>query len=498
MESVYINKLNSAKEVLSGREPTEGHYLDVSKLPQVANGTVAIDDAEQWLETISKLYPEKLVNTLINQCNGFGAKDIRTLIAHDRSEYYPSDSAGEVFDKKLLKSAPLLNTPQHEEERILTNLARNVLTSKYQLLRDVTNENNMAIGVRDGKHPWLQGRPGLLAKNGDDHFLFHIIVSHKPIDVSTGDQINLHYYDLVANSAGIEPKGIMLANLVIDKNLANSLVQLSHVSTESKNLISSISREIGQNQTDGIDLVVHTVEKKPELYAEIVQSGDMHWANLVKGNEPKITEDPALILSETDMIEYEEKAKAFLVADQTRKASEELEKAHKSDFSQLIKKFNIDENFSPMYTGATFRKYDNFDKEQAAKYLEKEFQIDPTYLRGKEIDQKTLVEDYKALGGNIKEHLIHGDPDRKKIEDVAQQLGVSLESFYDREIRPIVPPKTRGPFYESVVDIRECAKESVETTIGTISNSDLVDAEPFVNSAESQDKPKASRRQSLR
>ena len=476
MERIVVEKSNITPVIENWQQTVENYKEHALSLSSVRSGAVKPDDAMKWLEVASKLYPDTAVERLLNQVSGFGAKDMRTLIADDRQEYFPTDSANEVYDRKRLKTITPPNGPESEKERILTSIARIVLQQRYGLDRDLDTEGLMAKPSLGGKAEWLVGKPALVGRLGNESLLFDIQFSDSPNEISQADQIRLHYYDLVANNVGRAPHQLNLAKVHISPNMAETLVALAGLSKSAEKSLTDIVKNFESLPRDQFHIEVHQVDKQPEIYKEIIASGQRHWGAVLKNGEPMQHQDPPLVLNDEKRETYIENAKEFIAAAQTVKAAEELRKQSINKFVESMRGYDISDNYSPPHLGALLRKYDHFDAESAASYLEKNMGIDPAHLRKPELNVELLGKAFERMGGDINQFYESGSADKKAIETVAEDIGLDLSAFYTRQMKVIVNPKTRGPIHEAISDIRDSATELIKGVNEQLSQSNLVNA----------------------
>jgi hypothetical protein len=440
------------------RSAAISYEIRTKNVPAVLSGAISHEASLLWLNTACKLYPPATVDRLLHRVSGLGAKDIRTLIAHERKEYFPDDSAGELYNRKLLYTIPAPNSPSAERERILTNVTRSMLLSRYGLDRNLTMEKTMSMTDPSRRAVWLVGNPGMIGTNGTDNFLYDIQFASNTAEVNQGDLIRLHYYDLVANNIGQQPKHLSLVKVSVDPNFAESLVSMARVSTSAEKMITQMASDFANLPEDKIKVQVHQIERQPELYREIIAVGQKHWPLILSGKIPQIAVDPPLKLNKERESVYVEKAKSFLAATQTVKAAESARQETVEDFIQSMRGFDISDNFMPPYAGALLRKYDFFDAEAAATYLENNLGIDPVHTRTQEVNVDMLKQAFIRMGGDLTPYYEYGNPDKKSIETVAEQVGFDIAGFYTRQMRAIVNPKTRGPVHDAIKDIRESVR----------------------------------------
>jgi len=474
MESIKINSRHIPSPQKKWEDTFSKMKHKLAYLPQIRTGVVDIQQAQSWLTAVSKLFARSTVERLIHQCAGIGAKDMRALIAHDRKEYYPDDSAVELYERKMLLSVQAPATPKAEEERILTNVARIILLEKYNLKRNIELERKMATPSTSNSRQWLVGRPGMVANQGSDTFLYDIQLTNKAKSLEQGDEIRSHYYDLVANDSGFQPTCLNVAKIYFAPALADSIVTLSKMSDQSSQAISELAKNFSSLPEDKVRVEVNQIERRKDLYEEIVASGKKHWEQICMCQFPATIEEPELALNAEKSKLYVAKGKAFVAAAQTVKVAEKHLAVTKSDFVESVRGFDISSNFIPPFTGALLRKYDNFDAEAAAVYLENKLSIDPGHLRKTEIDVTGLTQAFTRLGGDISDYKIHGAPDKKAIETVAEEAGVDLSGFICRKMRPIINPKTRGPIYDAIKSVRDDLTKNVTELIDKTAKSELL------------------------
>lgn len=475
METIKVDN-NQIQPLQRDWKSTAIRYEDRAKnVPAVLSGVVKQEVSLLWLQTACKLYPSATVDRLLHQVSGLGAKDIRTLIAHERKEYFPEDSAGELYNRKLLNTIPAPNSPSTERERILTNVTRSMLLSRYELDRNLAMEKAMSMTDPSRRAVWLVGNPGMIGTNGTDNFLYDIQFSSNTAEVNQGDLIRLHYYDLVANNIGQQPKHLSLVKVSVDPDFAESLVSMSRVSKNAEKMIAQMAGDFANLPEDKIKVQVHQIEKQPELYREIIAAGQKHWPQILSGKIPQISVDPPLKLDSDRESVYVEKAKSFLAATQTMKAAESARQETVEDFIQSMRGFDISDNFMPPYAGALLRKYDYFDAEAAATYLEKNLGIDPAHTRTQDVNVEMLKQAFIRMGGDLTPFYEYGSPEKKSIETVAEQVGFDLSGFYTRQMRAIVNPKTRGPVHDAIKDIRDSVSDSIKEINAKTAQSSIMD-----------------------
>tara|TARA_R110002072_G_scaffold301723_1_gene482176 strand:+ start:35308 stop:36795 length:1488 start_codon:yes stop_codon:yes gene_type:complete len=475
METIKVNN-DIIQPLQESWGDTYHHFQNRTQtIPTVAAGVVSTESALAWLKTASKIHPLNSVDRLIHQVSGLGAKDIRTLIAHDRKEYFPEDSPNELYERKRLSIVATPNSPVLEREKILTNVARAMLLKQYDLDRNFELEKKMATIDPSRKAEWLIGNPGLVAQKGKDNFLFDIQFTSNTNEVDQGDLVRLHYYDLVANTITQQPKHLSLAKVYIEPSFADAIILMAKTSKNSEKLLTQMAADFSSLSDNKIKVQVHQIEKKPDLYKEILSVGQKHWQQIISGSTPQINTDPYLKLDSQGEELYINKAKAFLAATQTVKAAESARKETIEDFLKSVSGLDISDNFIPPYTGALIRKYDYLDAESAARYFEENLGIDPVHLREQGVNVEMLKQAFVRMGGDLSPFYEYGAPDKKSIETVAEQVDFDLSGFYTRQMRPIVNPKTRGPVHDAIKTIRDSLANPIKELNAKTAQSNAMD-----------------------
>lgn len=465
-------------------------------LPQVVSGSVKIADASKWLEQASKVHPQVTLFRLINQVRSFGAKDIRALLATDRNEYFPKDSAQEVFQRKMLETLPAPNTADYQKEKLLCKVARALLLKRYNLTRDRESERQMS-SPDNAKVTWLSGQPGMVAKSNGARHLFDIQVSLEPDKLKESDKIAPHYYDLVANNHNVSVDNISVAKIYLDKRMTENLIELASLSKDSSIAVDAIIESMDSLPKEKLNLSVHTIEKQPLLYKEIAATGKKYWDKLVTGAVPSIKQDPPLMLPENKNGDYTNKAKEFLAAAMVRRTAEERENIARKEFVSVVSGFDISDNFSPPYSGALLRKYDHFDAEGAAKYMEQNFNVPASHLRTGKINTEHLAQAYKSMGGNPNQFIEYHDADKERTLNTAEELGIDLSGFKEREMRAIVNPKTRGPIFDAIKAIKEEIEPKLTNLNTQISSSNVMENKNLTKDA-TQEKVEVANRTGMK
>ncbi len=122
------------------------------------------------------------------------------------------------------------------------------------------------------------------------------------------DEIRLHYHELVANTRHIQCAQLYQANLTVDKSMLDNLVRMAKVSPSAFQAVLTITAEMAQKGREEIGFEVIAVHRDMRLYKEILQTGNLHWHNILNGIAPIIKVDPPAQLSAQDSAIYTEKA----------------------------------------------------------------------------------------------------------------------------------------------------------------------------------------------
>ena len=475
---------------LSSAKPTNPNWREDSRtiasfarnLPQVAAGLIAEEQVDAWADGAAKIGTEKMAVAALAQMSGLGAKDTRTLIATSRGEYFPRDSAQEVYERKHLERVQIPVGPEAARERLVSRMAAYHLAKSYGLEPRADIMRQMARPDPSRNDSWLIGRPALVAEKDGEVHLFDIHVSDKSSSVlEPNDNIALHHYDLVAASMSQNIDHLHLIKVKIDPIYVDGLVTAASASAESEKALLKTAAHLFESSGDRLQIHTHSVEKDPALYEEIVNVGRANWAAIMRGEKPNLDSDPPLRLDESDEARYTTLAKNFVAAAQVQRVAEAQAHEAGDDLAKFMHDKNIHENFLAPYLGASFKKRDNFAAEQAATFLEQQMGVDPAHLRTPRVNVARLQHAYMEKGGDLGAFLEYDKADRKRIDTVAHDLGVSLEGFYVRTMATYVNPKTRGPIYEALEDIRDTASPGVEKMVSELAASPVMNGQALLD-----------------
>ncbi len=442
--------------------PSKEVYRDsVMQLPQVLHGAVSEMQAELWLDRVCKIYPANRLSGFISQQAGIGADDMRALIAHNRNEYFPTLSPNEVLKRKWLDTDSLKYAAPNETKLLFLGMAREVIAERYGMNRDKNLESALAAPMAGS---WLIGRPAL-ALRGQTDLLIDIQFEESQSAAklaSRADAIRLHHYDLAASQRGVSDTELLLVKVAIDPAFMDAVSALASASPNIKNALARNASSFRKLDPGLFNINVHRIEKDKHLYPEILEAGSQAWGNLMDGRPFVMRQDKPLELSKDQASAYQTAAKDFCAAETLARAATEFSNETKDRLIQTARAIGIDSNHKPEFTGAEVRSYDRFDKIGAATLLQERYGITRSQLCDNSYDTESMAATLKAMGVDPSRFQVHGEFNKDKILDVAEQLHLDLSEYKGREFRAQFSRKTRGPIFEALDEAKRAAVEPVK------------------------------------
>lgn len=461
-------------------------------LPQFTGGLISEDQLDAWAAGAAKLTSPAAAIAVLSQSAGLGAKDMRTLIASSRGEYFPRDSAGELYERKLLERVALPLGPSIERERLATRLAIRHIIDTYGVSPQVDVMKAMASPNTANGETWLIGRPALVAEKDGQKHIFHVEVSDKSANhVDPNDNIAPVHYDLVATSRDVDISHLHLVKVQINNDYMDALSLAARTSTEAQSNLIAAASSMFSESGDKLRVVVHEVDRDPALYSEIVDAGRSHWKNLMQGERPRAIQDPPLQLESSTKEQYIEYSKQFVALSQMSKEARDQANVIGAKIGGLMRDNNVNENFDSPHQGTVVRVRDSKNLEQMAQFLEQEFGVDSAHLRRPTINVDRLQNAYMQLGGDVSDFIEHKTPDAKLIQTVAFDLGANLEEFTHRDYITLENPKTRGPIHDAIQEVKDAVRPYVKQIGDNLAEATIMDNEAFIDSAH-QNKPQQS------
>jgi len=424
----------------------------VLALPQVESGAVDQQAAENWLEVAASIYSGRGVAQLIKMASGFGAQDIRSLYAHANKEYYPGYGASEVIGRKRLEAVPAPASAVISGDRIIENFSRIMVLEKLGMTRDTHAESSLATPNPESPVPFMIARASLIAQADDTRALidFHI---DAPSNRLAHDEVTLNYLDLCAANQGIDIGARHLAHVKITDELYNSIVAMSAMSLEAKNLLGEMAREAANSSLRGLEVSVEPVTPSPQLMQDLADIGREYWSAVVQGTDVDLRLPPKAELTPELAQHIEQAQKAHLAAQKLRVTAQSIESKAKADLEDAALAIDFTDNLSLPMTAPAVRRRTDLDAEAAAEYIQsiQGTALPEDRLYDAVIDTDRLAAAYReGVRLPIEEFQIRGAANRAKVESVASLLGVSLEPLMVTKYAALSPTKTRGPEFEAI------------------------------------------------
>lgn len=444
---------------------TQANKKACYEMEQFKSGAVTPAQIDLWIAGAGTLYGEQQINRLIQRQACFTGDEMVALVADRRNKYHPKLSTSEVAETKLFNRLPVFDAVEMRKLHFTNEIVRDVIIKRFGLSACIEDERVMQSP--GGKVGWLATRPGLVGEAGGTKYLFdfNTLPAGQKDNLSKDEKdIRLHHIDLVASNHGIKADEVIMVTCSLSEKMENLInAMAAFPGTTYQSIVSVVGSDASLSQ--GVKLDFDRIAKSPTIYGEVVSAGSHAWQQIVNGVIPAPAQEPEIALGKEITDEYTALAKECYGAMQFRHAAEALEREKKERMTEFCSRHNITKDFTPPYGGVHMRSHDEFDLHGAARFMVETVGVDRQHIYEPEFDTEALVNAVKKLGGNPKECMKEGKPDRRMIEDVSSRLGVPIESFYVRNMQPVAPPKTRGAFFETTSEFREVFKEKLDTEL---------------------------------
>ncbi|MGP4943197.1 hypothetical protein [Pseudoalteromonas nigrifaciens] len=449
-------------------------------IPCVKSGTTTLDQAKEWLECVSKVHTEKMVATCIKQSMGFGARDIRALSAFDNGEYYPALSANEIYQSKQLKAFPATFTLAKNEEPFIINAVRQVLAEKHNVERKPDVESAMLDG--NGEN-WLRSRPSLYGTvNGRDVIVdIHI---NRGADITHSDEIRLHYHDLVATTVGKSPASLFQANIQIDRNLKEQLVNVAKVSPAAEKAAIELVKEAITSSSNDASLSLRIIQKNQDTFDNIAILGEQHWQSVLKGAHMD-TDSTIDTLPDELNDEYTQLSKRIVVAQSLKNKAAEIESTARNDMADFAARNDINSNVKLPYEATTLKQSKNYNLDALFDVLTTKLNVPSTSLKKATIDTDIhmhLHTEAVNSGTSITpEQMLsavkYGALDEASIKTAAKDAGLNLNDYVETSMRVYMSPQSRGDVHNALQNIRSEIDKVVTNTVDNLIETPSLDDE---------------------
>jgi hypothetical protein len=481
MKYIEVNR-NKVKAIQSDWRETSALLREkVMNLPYILENPHKEPKALEWLECISKIHPQKLANTFVEQASGLGSQEMRALGMHDKDMYFPSLSANEIYQSKRLEAFPMRETSSDRgvDDNWIKAAASYVVVEKMGGTRNKEAEDKMLSG-----NNWLKSRPSAFFTTSTNNFLADIEVN-KEAKVSEDSEMRLHYHSIVANAVGVgnEDNVMLRANLAIDTDQLNSLRKLASISPECKLKAKDLLIELIQNESSGIDLQLAVVDHKPEVITDLIQTGVKHWEQITSGHLiPLVKTDKPLPSSISE--KYTLLSKEMVVAQKTSQAAKEVESNMRAKIINMVTEEGLTENTQSPNDLTHLRAGKVLDKQRLFDDLV-ELGVPKISLMKREIDQEYLLSLYdKAEGGSIdiSSAVKFKGIDVEKLRTTAKIQNVELEEYQSTSLTPYLSGQTRGPVFDQLQGLTQMLNERTASTISSIAKSEMLNHKDLTSS----------------
>lgn len=443
---------------------TQANKRACYEMEQFKSGAVTRAQIDLWLAGAGTLYGEQQINRLIQRQACFTGDEVVALVSDQRNRYHPKLSTSEVAETKLFNRLPVFDSVEMRKLHFTNEIVRDVIIKRFGL--SACPEDERAMQSLGGKIGWLSARPGLVGEAGGTKYVFDFNPDGAEALSKDEKDIRLHHVDLVASNHGIQADEVIMVTCTLSEKMENLInAMASFPGTTFQSIVSVVGSDASLAQ--GVKLDFDRIAKSPTIYTEVVSAGNHAWQQITSGIIPAPAQEPEIALSRELSDEYTSLAKECYGAMQFRHAAEALEREKKDRMTEFCRQHNITKDFTPPYGGVHMRSHDEFDLNGAARFMVERIGVDRQHIFEPEFDTEALVNAVKRLGGNPRDCMKEGKPDRRMIEDVSVRLGVPIESFYVRSMQPVAPPKTRGAFFETTSEFREVVKEKLDAELHT-------------------------------
>lgn len=418
----------------------------VMRLPQVVSGVVTERQAEAWLTKLCSIIPANHISGAISQQSGIGADEMRALIAHNRSEYYPSLSANEILNNKWLEMDSLKQKAPNTAQNLFLHVARAMISDKYGMSRNRELENELATPCIGS---WKIGRPAMIL-SGDREMIVDIQIEDTASDLKNEDTIRLHHYDLTAQERGMQNTELLLVKVKVQQSFMDAVCALTATSASIKSSLARHAHELRDVDPGLFSIKTHHVTKDQGMYSTILNAGTSAWENVQSRTSFTMAAEPKLNLSSGQRKSYRNASQAYCAAETIARVASVASDNAKNNLLNTAKKIGITGNHKPEYAGAFIRTYDEFDTVGAAEHLVSEHSIDKSALCEHSYDTAAMANELKSLGVDPVKYLKFGAFNKERVLDASDQLNLSMDNYKSRTFRATMSRKTRGPDFDAL------------------------------------------------
>lgn len=439
----------------------EKYQSQVSNLPQLKNGLVAQEVANNWLVTAAKILKESELRRAIHGAKGFSEQDIRALWAHDHNEYYAKYHASEVYDLKRLESIAI-PSEQDKKQIVLQSLSKALIQHKHNLtLSKLGSEAH-----RDTEnHHWVNSSPTLMKTSTGENVLISIKFNYEK-DITQSDDIRNHVQILSLLNANQRVDLAYQYNITLPEEKLNVLASTALLSPESFGHALNILKEWDKH-SDDMNVNFEKIGYSKTLFSSISKTSQQHWGQLLSGETPQAPVVPDNKMTAKQEAVYQPAAKRYAAAQRLQVAATSEFESAKQEITEIVSNFGeprkMDSNFDLVKVGA--RK--EFDMSRAVGLLSRSG-VDPAHYSDVIYDIDALVKDAQNRGVDVEKYRSFGKANKEKVIGTLEAIGVEKEKFDSSANHIHFTGQTRGGVYERVAELSEKADSAIQQSVSDI------------------------------
>lgn len=406
----------------------------IKNLPQASH--ITEEAQKRWLAHISR-YQADRAGWHADRLFGLGGSEIGAVLRHflDLDETGFSD-AQEVVESKLMLRMPLGDNPHLKRGRVLESLARLAFLLKYQSKVDLQSLKAVNEAPKRRGYEWLKGNPDdiVILPNGMRALPDYKVPGTFDTDIAYDYKAQLHHYDLIAKSAGIEIDQLILAKLDLAPEIATSLVNKIEQGKMQPHELREIAAVIAKADVPGMRVVGIIVPRERDLQVNIIECGKHVWNDYVlKGQVPQIRAPKTEIipLPEAEKLQLARYQQQYALAKAGEKQLKAIASASEDAMKELVSQFDVTDYRLPL-SWVKLKQESEFDDDQLVQEaISRGANESEISSEVSDYDQAALVEEIRRLNGDVNSLHLFKSPkiDPRKAEAYLNALEVPLDRF---------------------------------------------------------------------
>ena len=461
---VLLDKKETIKAIQDDAESTYRKFEPLlQRMPQVASGAVEIRQAQKWLDAASKTLKQSQVLRLIKESSGLTAHDIRALWAFDKGEYYPTYEAKEVY---LLKNLEAIRAPSASvhEEGYLKAVLRQVAKSKYGFNDATSIKSSEQAREFAGKLPWALNIDSYLGESNGSQFAYDIKtdyvnkLSTKDI-LNQSDIIRHHFIQLAASNNLHDLSSSYQFNISVSPHTAKTISSMAGLDAEGFSLAIQIAKK-AESSSDDVVIKKDSIQTKPEIFQQIIKTGDTHWNNMLNGIKPSFQKTQDVDLTTKQKSDYEEVAKKYAIARMMEAKAKEAFAEARELLPQTVQ--GVPAGFTSPYPAVLVGSRKEFDLDSAVLALSNS-DIPEHFYKSVKYDIPALIKEAQIRGVDTGKYCSLGAPDKSKVVDSLEMIGIDKSTFESSSHHVHLSGQTRGQVHEHLNELRDVVEKQYTT-----------------------------------